>query len=117
MAKLLWSLCSGNGPTFTAVFPLLRPFTTAAAALHGHELPPPSLLPPQRPPQQVLRAWLQYNEAVPAVRFMQGTQPPTALSWLRRRGPDVPHGLLFKLFRSRTVGSEEISNDRCKHTP
>ena len=106
MAKLLWSLCSGNGPTFTAVFPLLRPFATAAAAaLHGHERPPPSLLPPpQRPPQQqVLQAWLRDNEAVPAVRFMQGTQPPTALSWLRRRGPDVPHGLLFKLFRNRAV--------------
>lgn len=107
MAKLLWSLGSGNYPTLAALFPGLRPFATAA--LHGRE-PLPPRPPSLQPPQQALEAWLQDNEAVPAVRFMQGTQPPTALSWLRRRGPDVHHGLLFKLFRSRTVGG---SHDRC----
>ena len=49
------------------------------------------------------RAWLVENEATPAVNFMKGMQVPTALSWLRRRGPQVHHGLLFQLFRNRMV--------------
>ena len=53
----------------------------------------------------ISNAWLADNEVTPAVRFMPGTEPPTALSWMRRRGPAVHHGILFKLFRAREVSA------------
>jgi hypothetical protein len=34
---------------------------------------------------------------------MQGSEPPTALSWLRRRGPPLPEAVLHKLFRQEAV--------------
>jgi 23S rRNA-/tRNA-specific pseudouridylate synthase len=32
-----------------------------------------------------------------------GAEPPTALSWLRRRGPEVPEPLIHRLFRDEAV--------------
>ncbi|GAX75542.1 hypothetical protein CEUSTIGMA_g2985.t1 [Chlamydomonas eustigma] len=44
------------------------------------------------------------NAMTPPVRLMAGLQPPSALSLLRRRGPDNVHpGLLFKLFRKGAI--------------
>jgi 23S rRNA pseudouridine955/2504/2580 synthase len=34
---------------------------------------------------------------------MQGSEAPTALSWLRRRGPPLPEAALHKLFRQEAV--------------
>lgn len=73
------------------------------AALHvavrpHHGPPRPTLL-----AGDTLNRWLQEWTAVPRVVVPPGTEPPTALSWLRRRGPPLPEGTLHKLFRSKTV--------------
>ncbi|KAG2440512.1 hypothetical protein HYH02_010390 [Chlamydomonas schloesseri] len=39
----------------------------------------------------------------PPVSFIRGMPAPTAMSWLRRRGPQVPHAVLYRLFRQRQV--------------
>ncbi|KAK9836186.1 hypothetical protein WJX81_007549 [Elliptochloris bilobata] len=39
----------------------------------------------------------------PPVSKLHGADPPTALAWLRRRGPGLPNGLLQRLFRLRKV--------------
>jgi len=57
------------------------------------------------------KAWLVENAATPAVNVLRGMPAPTALSWLRRRGPHVHHGLLFKLFRDRMVNKAFLSED------
>ncbi|PNW77243.1 hypothetical protein CHLRE_10g428400v5 [Chlamydomonas reinhardtii] len=41
--------------------------------------------------------------ATPPVSFIRGMPAPTAMSWLRRRGPEVPHAVLYRLFRQRQV--------------
>ena len=74
------------------------------AVMASHIQPPPA----QSPSAATIipKVWLEDNNSTPAVRFMRGTEAPTALSWMRRRGPAVHHGLLFKLFRARAVSAE-----------
>lgn len=43
-----------------------------------------------------------FHTLVP-VEFEDGLGPPTALSWLRRRGPPLPESVLHRLFRKRQV--------------
>lgn len=52
-----------------------------------------------------LAPFLAHNLTLPPVSFVPGMQPPTALSWLRRRGPSVGHARLFQLFRQRQVSA------------
>ena len=40
---------------------------------------------------------------MPRVVVAEGAEPPTALSWLRRRGPPLPEAAMHKLFRQETV--------------
>lgn len=84
---------------------------TTARALRAAALPPQPL--PRPPPADhprlhlwhadTLSKWLQEWVAVPQVVVMQGSEPPTALSWLRRRGPPLPEAALHKLFRQEAV--------------
>ncbi|KAL4419521.1 hypothetical protein ABPG77_005752 [Micractinium sp. CCAP 211/92] len=53
--------------------------------------------------KDTLGRWLKEWVAVPQVVAPEGTEPPTALSWLRRRGPALPESALHKLFRQQTV--------------
>eukprot|EP00877_Chromochloris_zofingiensis_P006874 jgi/Chrzof1/243/Cz01g08160.t1 len=48
-------------------------------------------------------AWRDGYVHTPAVRHIDGMPLPTALSWLRRRGPELPEALLHKLFRQNQV--------------
>ncbi|KAF5837417.1 hypothetical protein DUNSADRAFT_4397 [Dunaliella salina] len=50
-----------------------------------------------------LAPFLAQNAPTPPVRFVEGMPPPTALSWLRRRGPPTAHGALHRAFRKRQV--------------
>lgn len=40
---------------------------------------------------------------MPRVVVPEGTEPPTAMSWLRRRGPPLPEAARQRLFRQETV--------------
>lgn len=58
----------------------------------------------------VLSKWLKGWTATPPVVFAPGTEPPTALSWLRRRGPPgLPIAAIHRLFREGTVRAYEPS--------
>ncbi|KAG2499123.1 hypothetical protein HYH03_002706 [Edaphochlamys debaryana] len=71
--------------------------------------PPPA--PPKAPSgsltgltgQELLQRFEGAFRRTPPVSFIRGMQPPSALSWLRRRGPDVPHAALQRVFRQRQV--------------
>lgn len=63
------------------------------------------------------KLWLEQNHATPAVNIsaFQGMQPPSALSWLRRRGPsELHHGNLYRLFRERAVRIFECNSGKVK---
>lgn len=48
-------------------------------------------------------AWKEWFLNCPPVSIAEGEEVPTALQWARRRGPDVPESLIWKLFRKRSV--------------
>lgn len=48
-------------------------------------------------------AWKDWFLDCPPVSITNGEVEPTALQWARRRGPDVPEGLLWKIFRKRSA--------------
>eukprot|EP00891_Asterochloris_glomerata_P004947 jgi/Astpho2/4947/Aster-x1267 len=49
------------------------------------------------------RVWQTRCNAVPAVSFPEGSPAPTALQWLRRKGPPVPISLLHRLIRRKQI--------------
>lgn len=51
----------------------------------------------------VLSKWLKGWNPTPPVAYTPGSEPPTALSWLRRRGPGLPIAAIHRLFREETV--------------
>lgn len=62
-----------------------------------------------------LASWLEGHTPTPPVVFVEGLPAPTALSWLRRRGPNVPDALLHKLFRLRQVGRRHAPQADASH--
>ncbi|GMH36393.1 hypothetical protein BSKO_04261 [Bryopsis sp. KO-2023] len=50
-----------------------------------------------------LTPWLPKTWISAAVSFVDGQEPPTALTWLRRRGPGIPESYLQRLFRERQI--------------
>jgi len=50
--------------------------------------------------------WRDGFSATPPVPRVEGLPLPEALSWLRRRGPDLSLSMLHKLFRHRHVSGE-----------
>ena len=62
------------------------------------------------------KIWLDTNNVTPPVQIeaFEGMAPPSALSWLRRRGPQIHHGHLFKLFRERAIRLFESSTGKVK---
>ncbi|GFR41351.1 hypothetical protein Agub_g1964, partial [Astrephomene gubernaculifera] len=54
-------------------------------------------------PLELLQRFRATLRPTPPVSFIRGMPAPTALSWLRRRGPQVPHAVLHRLFRQRQV--------------
>ncbi|KXZ42163.1 hypothetical protein GPECTOR_192g309 [Gonium pectorale] len=52
---------------------------------------------------ELLRRFRDSLRPTPPVSFVRGMDPPTAMSWMRRRGPQVPHAVLYRLFRQRQV--------------
>ena len=45
----------------------------------------------------------QLWQKLPPAAFLPEDSPPSALSWMRRRLPGVPEGVLHRLFRKRDV--------------
>jgi 23S rRNA-/tRNA-specific pseudouridylate synthase len=63
------------------------------------------------------QVWLEQNHVTPPVNLVEfeGIAPPSALSWLRRRGPaDLHHGHLYRLFRERAVRVLESISGKVK---
>lgn len=55
------------------------------------------------PTTDALSRWLKEWTAVPRVVVPEGTEQPTAMAWLRRRGPPLPEAARQRLFRQETV--------------
>ncbi|GIL72522.1 hypothetical protein Vretimale_4306 [Volvox reticuliferus] len=51
----------------------------------------------------LLERFLDDFETTTPVSFIRSVGVPTAMSWMRRRGPDVPHAVLYRLFRQRQI--------------
>ncbi len=64
---------------------------------------PHALSPAPTASADALSRWLKEWAAVPRVVVPDGTEPPTAMSWLRRRGPPLPEAARQRLFRQETV--------------
>jgi 23S rRNA-/tRNA-specific pseudouridylate synthase len=65
----------------------------------------------------VLERWLQNWTATSPVPLFNGAEPPTALSWARRRGPrdaPLPDAILHKLFRNEAIRVWEPSTGQVK---
>ncbi|KAL6780752.1 hypothetical protein ACKKBF_B11895 [Auxenochlorella protothecoides x Auxenochlorella symbiontica] len=62
----------------------------------------------------VLSTWLEGWEAGPPVELLPGDEGVTALSWLRRRGPDLPASTRHRLLRTRTVRAFDPGQDKVR---
>jgi 23S rRNA-/tRNA-specific pseudouridylate synthase len=72
---------------------------------------------PKRPNMRMPQIWLEQNHVTPPVNLVDfdGMQSPSALSWLRRRGPaDLHHGHLYRMFRERAVRVLESISGKVK---
>ncbi|EFJ44768.1 pseudouridine synthase mitochondrial precursor [Volvox carteri f. nagariensis] len=49
----------------------------------------------------LLERFMESFDTTPPASYIRSVGVPTAMSWMRRRGPDVPHAVLYRLFRQR----------------
>ncbi|GLC35993.1 hypothetical protein PLESTB_000527000 [Pleodorina starrii] len=82
---------------------------TKQSSTQGAGTPRHAAAPAANDPQQaahsvaVFERFLENFEATPPASFLRSVGVPTALSWMRRRGPEVPHAVLYRLFRQRQI--------------